>query len=133
MTTGGCASAASEIEAGSIYPTLQERRAAAAKQATCVTCYWCGVLWDAEGGGGLSVRRHSSTRRRHRVKAWRIADWLKNDKKKTVEVKQSRQLGCIWYLGFIRQKQAQCVLDKFSMYLIWPQTDQVYLFLAAAL
>ena len=80
MTTGGCASAASEIEAGSIYPTLQERRAAAAKQATCVTCYWCGVVWDAEGGRGLSVGRHSCTRRRQRVELWRIADWQKKDK-----------------------------------------------------
>ena len=59
MVTDGSASAASEIEVGSIYPTLQELRAAAAKQATCVTCYGCGVAWDAEGGGGLSVRRHS--------------------------------------------------------------------------
>ena len=55
MTTDGCASAASEIEVGSIYPTLQELRTAAAKQATCVTCSWCGVVWDAEGTGGLFV------------------------------------------------------------------------------
>ena len=85
MTTDGCASAASEIEVGSIYPTLQELGAAAAKQATCVTCCWCGVVWDAEGGVGLSVRRHSYTR--YRVELWRIADLLKNDKK---QLKSSR-------------------------------------------
>ena len=53
MATDGCASAASEMEVGSIYPKLQELRAAAARQATSVTCCWCGVVWDAEGGGGL--------------------------------------------------------------------------------
>ena len=51
LTTDGCASAASEIEVGSIYPTLQELRAAAAKQATCLACCWCGVVWDAKIGG----------------------------------------------------------------------------------
>ena len=46
MATDGSASAASEIEAGSIYPTMQELRAAAAKQAdTCVAgVEWCGML-----------------------------------------------------------------------------------------
>ena len=41
--TDGSASAASEIEVGSIYPTTQELRAAAAKQAeTCVArMTWC--------------------------------------------------------------------------------------------
>ena len=33
MATDGSASAASEIEEGSIYPTMQELRAAAAKHA----------------------------------------------------------------------------------------------------
>ena len=37
MAEDGSASAASEIEVGSIYPTMQELRAAAAKHAdTCV-------------------------------------------------------------------------------------------------
>ena len=54
MATDGCASAASEMEVGSIYPT-------------CITCCWCGVVWDAEGGGGLYVRRHSYYRRRHTI------------------------------------------------------------------
>ena len=37
MATGGSASAASEIEVGSTCPTMQELRAAAAKQAhACV-------------------------------------------------------------------------------------------------
>ena len=46
MATDGSASAASEIEVGSIYPTMQEElRAAAAKQAdTCVAgVAWCGM------------------------------------------------------------------------------------------
>ena len=45
MVTDGSASAASEIEVGSIYPTMQELRAAAAKQAdTCVSgVAWCGM------------------------------------------------------------------------------------------
>ena len=50
MATDGSASAASEIEVGSIYPTMQVLRAAAAKQAdTCVAgVAWCG-MWRAEG------------------------------------------------------------------------------------
>ena len=46
MATDGSASAASEIELGSIYPTMLELRAAAAKQAanTCVArVVWCGM------------------------------------------------------------------------------------------
>ena len=50
MATGSSASAASEIEEGSIYPTMQELVAAAAKQAD--TCFagvvWCG-MWRVEG------------------------------------------------------------------------------------
>ena len=48
MATDGSASAASEIKEGSIYPTMQELRAAAAKQAdTCVAgVAWCG-MWRA--------------------------------------------------------------------------------------
>ena len=75
MATGSSASAASEIEEGSIYPTMQELVAAAAKQAD--TCF-AGVVWDVEGGGGLSVRRHSYWG--HRVELWRIADRLKKNK-----------------------------------------------------
>ena len=51
MATNGSASAASEIEKGSIYLTMQELRAAAAKQAdTCVVAgvACCGV-WRVEG------------------------------------------------------------------------------------
>ena len=51
MATDGSASVASEIEVGSIYPTMQEElRAAAAKQAdTCVAgVAWCG-MWRVEG------------------------------------------------------------------------------------
>ena len=44
MATDGSTSAASEIEVGSIYPTLQELRAAAAKQGdACVLLVWRGV------------------------------------------------------------------------------------------
>ena len=51
MATDSSASAASEIEVGSIYPTMLELRAAAAKQADNA-CYarvvWCG-MWRVEG------------------------------------------------------------------------------------
>ena len=45
MAADGSASAASDIDAGSIYPTIQELRAATAKQAdTCVAgVAWCGM------------------------------------------------------------------------------------------
>ena len=50
MATDGSASAASEIELGSIYPTIRELRAAAAKQVdTCVAgVAWYG-MWRVEG------------------------------------------------------------------------------------
>ena len=50
MATGDIVSAPSEIEVGSICPTIQELRAAAAKQAdTCVAgVAWCG-MWRVEG------------------------------------------------------------------------------------
>ena len=51
LTTDGSASAASEIEVGSIYPTMPELRAAAVKQAdnACVArVVWCGI-WRVEG------------------------------------------------------------------------------------
>ena len=50
MATDGSASAASEIEVVSIYPTMQELRVAAAKQADrCVAgVTWCG-MWRVEG------------------------------------------------------------------------------------
>ena len=94
MPTDGSASAASEIKEGSIYPTMQELRTAAAKQAdTCVA----GVRGVGCGEWrGLPVRRHSY--RGHRMELWRIADWPKNDQKQ-LKVKQSRQLGCIWALS----------------------------------
>ena len=81
MATGSSASAAPAIEIGSIYPTMQELRAAAAKQAgTCVLLVWrcCVVVWDVEDEGGLSVRRHSYWG--HRVELWRIVDWPKKHK-----------------------------------------------------
>ena len=48
--TDGSASAASEIEVGSIYATTQELRAAAAKQAGACDARmaWCAV-WRVEG------------------------------------------------------------------------------------
>ena len=39
MATDGSALAASEIEVGSIYPTMQERRREAGRYVRC----WCGV------------------------------------------------------------------------------------------
>ena len=53
MATDGSASAASKIELGSIYRTMQELRAAATKQAdTCIVLLvWRGgVVWNVEGG-----------------------------------------------------------------------------------
>ena len=41
-------------------------------------CCWRGVVWDVEGGGGLSVRRHSF--RGHRVELWRASGWPKTTK-----------------------------------------------------
>ena len=58
MVTDGSASAASEIEVGSIYPTMQkEHRAAAAKHAdTCVAgVAWCG-MWRVEVAPYVGVR-----------------------------------------------------------------------------
>ena len=50
MATDGSASAASEIEVGSIYPTTKELRAAAAKQAdTCVAGVALCAMWSVEG------------------------------------------------------------------------------------
>ena len=76
MATDGSASAASEIEVGSTYPTIQEElRAAAAKQAdTCTLCCWCGVVRDVKGRGLPVPWQHSY--RGHRVELWRIANWL---------------------------------------------------------
>ena len=66
------------------------------------------LVWRVVGcGGGLTVRRHSH--RRHRVELWRIADWLKNDKK-TVE-SEAEQTPRV-YLAFIRQKQGKRALDQ---------------------
>ena len=48
--TGGSASAPSEIEVGSICPTTQELRAAAANQAdTCVADVALSGMWRVEG------------------------------------------------------------------------------------
>ena len=90
MATDASASAASEIEVGSICPKMQELRAAAARQAdTCIQRLL--VRHGVRCGAGLPVRRHSY--RGCRVEVWTIADWLNNDRKQP-KVKQSRQLGC---------------------------------------
>ena len=66
-------------EAGSIYPTMQELRAAAAKQAdTCVAgVAWCG-MWRVQGVSPYVGIRIGGIGWNHE---WRIVDWLKNDKK----------------------------------------------------
>ena len=99
------------------------------------------LVWRGAGcGGGLPVRRHSHGG--HRVELWRAFDWLKNDKKQ-LKVNQSRQTRV--YLGFIRPKIGTmrfgptagfvgCAFDLIvECTCFWSQTDQVYLFLAAAL
>ena len=50
MATNSSGSASSEIEVDSIYPTMQELRAAAAKEEdTCVAgVAWCG-MWGMDG------------------------------------------------------------------------------------
>ena len=56
MATGGSASAASEIEVGSICPTLQELRAAAAKQAdTCVAGAALYGMWRVSPYVGIHI------------------------------------------------------------------------------
>ena len=67
----------------------------------------------------------------------------KKRQKKHLEIKQSTKSTRV-YLGFIRQKQAQCVFrpvaglvgSVFYLFVVyacfWPKTDKVYLFLAAA-
>ena len=131
MATDGSASAASEIEVGSIYPTMQEElRADAAKQAdtSVAGVAWRG-MWRAE-----EVSRDSY--RGHRVELLRIADWLKNDKNRvdnsgvpglhpaktgTMRFRPMEGLvGCVFYLILV------CIC-------FWPQTDKVYLYLATAL
>ena len=94
MATDGSASAASKIEIGSIYPTMQQLRAAAAKQTNaCVACVAWGVMCDLEGAGDLLVRRHSYSG--HMVELWKITDWLKNDIEQ-LKVTLSRQPGFTW-------------------------------------
>ena len=124
MATDGSASAASEIEVGSIYPTMLELRAAAAKQAanTCVArVVWCGM----RRMDGLAVRRHSY--RGHRMDIWRIFDWLTNDKKQ-FKVRVDK-LACPWAL--FGQKQVRCAVNQWNgswgMFLL---EFRIYLFLA---
>ena len=58
MATDGSASVASEIEVGSIYPTMQEElRAAAAKQAdTCVAGVAGRGMWRVEVSPHVGIR-----------------------------------------------------------------------------
>ena len=103
-------------------------------------CCSYGVVWGVEGEGGLAVRRYWYGR--HRVELWRASEWLKNDEKH-LKVKQSRQT-CV-YLGYIPPKTSTMFFGPmpglvgraFDLILectcFWPGTDQVYLFLAAAL
>ena len=102
------------------------------REASRYVCCWCGVVWDVEGGGGLSVSRHSY--RGHGVEVWRTAAWCK---KKITVASQATQTtrGRTWaYPG----KLAQCVLDQwqgswsvllldFSIICCGPQTDKVYI------
>ena len=71
-----------------------------------------------------------------------LCDWIKNDKKQ-LNVKQSRQT--LMYLGFIWPNtctirfgpmagRVRCVFDLIYQFTFFhPQTDRVYLLLAAAL
>ena len=75
------------------------------REAGGYVCCWCGVVWDAEGGGGLPVRRHSYGG--HRVELWRVSDWLTTTKKQ-LQVKQSRQTRV--YLCFYPDKNRRIAL-----------------------
>ena len=98
------------------------------------------MVRDAEGGGGLPVRRHSY--RGHRVELWRIAEWEKTTKKNS---RKSSRVDNSGVPGLYPAKAgttrfgpmaglAVCVfLLDFSITCFWPQTDKVHLFLAAAL
>ena len=102
MGTDGSLSAASEIEVGSIYPMMQELRAAAANKAdTCVAgVAWC-VMWRVEGVSpyvGICIGGD-------KVELWRIADWLKNDTEQ-LKVRQSRQLRCTLSLSGENRRNA---------------------------
>ena len=59
------------------------------REAGRYVCCWCGVVWDVDGGGGLSVRRHSY--RGHRV--------VTMEDRKTIESQADRQLECTWALS----------------------------------
>ena len=76
------------------------------REAGKYVCCWCGFAWGVEGGGGLSVRRHSY--RGHRVEVWKTADCTKEQIH--LKVKQRRQL--VDTPGFIRSTQEQFVLDE---------------------
>ena len=93
-----------------------------------------------EGGGGLPVRRHSY--KGYRVQLWRMADWLKNDK---IQLKVTSRVDNSGVLGLHPVKTGTmrftpmaglvgCVFYLILVYTCFlPQTDNVYLFLAAAL
>ena len=83
---------------------MQELRAAGAKQAdTSYMCCWCGVvwygIWKVKG-----VSPYVGIRIGGRVQLWRIADWLRNDKKTAVE-SQAESSTTQVYLGFVRQNR----------------------------
>ena len=110
----------------------------------CVGRHVLLLVWRGVGCAGWrgSLRTSAFSYGGHRVKLWRASHWLKNDKKQ-LKVKQSRQTRV--YLGFIRPKtgtmrfgpMAGLVGCAFDLILectrLWPQTDQVYLFLADAI
>ena len=100
-------------------------------------CCSCGVVWVVKGGGGLPVHRHSY--RGHRVELWRISDWLQNDKKKKVESQAYSGKPALYPAKTDTTRYPPTIgLVGRAFYLILVctffrhQTDQMYLFLAAA-
>ena len=87
MATGGSASAASEIEVDSICRTLQELRAAAAKQAdACVAGVALSVMWRVTGVSPCVDMHIRGVR-------WTYGEPLIEKKTQVqLNVKQSRQL-----------------------------------------
>ena len=101
MSTGGSASAASGIEVGSTYPTMQELRAAAPKKAdTCVAGVVSCEVWMVVGVSSC-VGIHIGGI------GWNDGGTLVDYKTLTqLKVEQSRQLRCTWGISGKNRRNA---------------------------
>ena len=130
LVTGGRASAASEIDVGSIWPTNKELCAAAAKQAdTCVAPVALSGMWRVERVSpyvGIHIGGIG----------WKYGGPL-IAKNTQIQLKVTQRTRLVGAPVLIRLKQVQCVLDQwqgswgafsldFSITCFSPQTDKVY-------